>query len=1039
MRSISKLFSAALMLILAAACNTKEIDNPDNPDKPKVYDNIILTAGINQTRVDYKVDNGKLVPGWVEGDVIFGYYGSGDGSQIEFTVEDLNDDGTAVLEPGKGWDDFLQQIKSLGDEETLPIGLIYTGSEASYSPKNPNDVIVSMTPPTGVNIPACMHASKYQVVKQDDTQIIRFLFDNDCAIFEIESLTGIAEEAALAEDEESLALTSLTITNLIPTYEYSYASGKLSGKSGTGDLESYTITLPENTWQVDYEGNINRTDAKNLLIAVAPNSEEDILITATTEGGRQFSYLYHGELVGGKCYIIRKRDVIAKTEDGQYFKTVYDAFEHAEYLNDYDLLQGRTNTVTLLVDEIYGLGDQDQDDPVYDTQIKIDYDVTLDLNGFGLSIDGFESFIVQETGDFTITDSRYDGEERVGIWSWTTEEDVPVIKNFGSTSITSAYVFSDNLIVDNEGGVLDVVDSDIQSFFDITINNTGEVKIFDSEITSGEVDYLKNEYYAGDYVINNEGKCSLEISNSKVSFFDGLYDGSQKTAVIYFKNSNTGENNLAYFKMDGGEVSGGTATTGDNVVYSYAEAIQLLGNVTATISGNAKVNSDSFNAVTLAPIYADGTEKVVSVPAGELTITGGTITSTDGNAIVNYGDLTISGGTITSEEGNAIVNDGELTITDGTITSEEGCAVTNNYGYMEVSGGYLYSSSSNECFTVENYSVLTVEDETIPSLKISGGKIESEYYSAIYNEEETSAQISGGTIEVHGNDAIDNYGELTIGEKNSTAPKSIMISSNSIYSNTPTIYCSVGGTLNVYYGTIKNTGGGGAIELNNKANGYVYGGVISNNSNYVETIRILNGAECTISGGVIYSEGDIPTIACRSTGKGEDASESSTLTVKWPGSAPSNPALETGPIIYAKGASNPNAAPISVEYPSSDVNSNAVVKINGGYLISSNGVFFVNNEPGDLSYNLDLSNFGNFYSNAYKIRKDGDALGDSADLFYDLSPDNGYALATGYKFRATKYKDYDEDTPSTLFGGFDMPAEIGGSTGDLYKIIVCNS
>ena len=678
MRYFSKFISAVLMLILAIACNTKEIDNPDNSDKPQISDNIKIAASIKQTRVSFSVDNNELVPDWEEGDVIFGYYGTGDG-RIVFTVTGVDETtGIASLEATSesDWEYFLAEYKTAGND--LRVGLIYTGTKVTDKDNlfaNGNSVSVTMTSQTGENIPACMHATSFETAEDDEGQIIRFLFDNDCAIFEIESLTGIAEDAGLGENE-TLKLKSLTVTNLIPTYEYSYANGELSCQSGTSSPTTYTITLPENIWTLDYEGNINRTDNKNLLVAVAPNTTlEDILITATATDGmnsREFSYLYNGNLDAGECYIIKKRDVVAKTEDGQYFTSVSAAFDHAAVLSDQGYNTASKNVVTLIKKEIDGFGEQ-KDSQTHMSSIEIDYPVTLDLNGCTLSLSGAEGFEVTfdssfNPATFTITDGNglidaagYDG----NIESTSSN---PIIINYGDVIIDGGelyFTFSDKsyyeryCMIDNEGGT-------------ITINNHSFLQAEgDSEVNT-EL-----------YLIKNDSEGEVNINNGDLYSYDAV---------------NTIYNLEGTVTMSGGELY----SRNEDAILNEADGIVNI------VDGD--IDSGGFYSIE---------------NRGIVTISGGNIykyedddqrPTNDHPTIYNTNQLIVSGGIISSSLNYAVYCEGgSIEMSDGEISCSHlysGAVVLSNAGNSSISGGTLTSSGE-----------ATISVTNVTTLDVSGGII----------------------------------------------------------------------------------------------------------------------------------------------------------------------------------------------------------------------------------------------------------------------------------------------------------------------------
>ncbi len=699
MKHIYRLLASAILLIITAACNNEEIETPQSPDQQQ--SDFRITASIIQTRVAYNYsDLGTVTQEWEEGDILFGFYGGVTSNPIVFEVSDVDSNtGVATLEAVSGAD-WIEEATVGGTQ----VDLVYTGEkDLTKLPFTNNGINVDLSGQTLNRVPGCMHAHAELQVDGDGNKSLEFNFQNDCALIEIDSLTGFAENWP-GVNETSLPLSAVHITNLLLGGSYSFSGETLIFESNPASLDSeYEFGLPTG-WTVSKDGDVSGPKGEKILIAVAPNStKEEISVCAanSTEVGLiKYSSYSYGErsLAGGRCYVISAQPVVAKTADGECFKTVEEAFNHAKVLSESGYGSAAQNVVTLIKKEINGFGEQTSDDSQHMVgSYDIDYNVTLDLNGCTFILSGSEGFYV------TIIDE-----------------------------ITPAtFTITDSNGLDNLGKYIGTISSD-----------------------------------SGNSIFENFG--------------------------------------------------------------------------------------------------------VVNINGGNFILTSNT------NLVKNYGTVNIDGGFLESQAESDEYSEEYYSV----VFNDEGAT-------LNISGGTL---CSHNCCTVENYSVLTVEDETIPGLVISGGTIESENLFAIYNEEGAFAQILGGTIEAHNYDVIDNYGELTIGEENPAAPKSIMISSDSRFDDTPTIYCSAGGTLNVYYGTITNTGGGRAIEFNKEANGYVCGGIINNKSNTTETIQILRGAKCTISGGVIYSEGDIPTVACRS----EDSENPSTLTVTWPGGeAPSDPLSDT--------------------------------------------------------------------------------------------------------------------------------------------------
>ena len=230
-----------------------------------------------------------------------------------------------------------------------------------------------------------------------------------------------------------------------------------------------------------------------------------------------------------------------------------------------------------------------------------------------------------------------------------------------------------------------------------------------------------------------------------------------------------------------------------------------------------------------------------------------------------------------------------------------------------------------------------------------------------------------------------------------------------------TLTVNGGKLISAHYTAIYS--GGGTVNIS--------GGFIESRDKY-ETISVLDGTVCTISGGVICSRGDCPTIGCRSL-----SSNISKLTIKWPdGIAPASPSEDSKhePLIYAAAPStteNPyygySNAPISAYY--ANQSNTAVVSLQGGYLISNQSsnmkAFYVGNNSSTNTYNLDYTNFGGFYSNKGMFLKSG-----STNTTADLSGTNGFLIKAGsppVRLYATSQSN----------SGFTMPL-INEDSGDLY-------
>lgn len=928
MKSISKFISLALLIAAATACNTKEIDKPDIPDQPQISGNVRFTASMKQTRVEYSVNGDKLHQRWEVDDFIYGFYGDNPVRKVTLKVTEVDEDTEqATLEATDETEGaaFIAALKEKGKD--LDVGLLYTGR--NNESVSGNTIYASMQNQSTGKIPAYLVGHLDEIAKDEESgdTFVYFDFENECAILEIQSLTGIKETI----DLESIEISGVEI---ITSFEYSSGSFSISSTLSTSVRVSGSLKVDSNGNIVDAAGNRSciRIAVKATSLRLSTSTEITVTATANDASSTEYSSSYKGVLHPG-CYIICAKDVVAKTEDGFYFTTVSAAFDRAEYLNTNSLLGDKPNIVTLLKSEIDGLGCPDGED------LSITYPVTLELNGCTLNSD--KLIKVKGAGRLTIND-----------------------KQTGGTLITDdSYDEGTHLLDCSAGGEI--------------IVNSGIIKN-----TRG-----------GGVLVSGGNRCSFTINGGEVYAVDDC--------AVY--------------------VGCGTLTiTGGRVHSDNSYAIQTESATNTIISGT---NSSPA-------IYSDSEDEdvyTIYIEGGSLDMCGGSVSANAGTAIYlepnddeeYLSTFDISGGTITSTNGYAVNNceDAISTISGGKITSTNFVAV-NNEGDLTISGGDFYSKSDDREYvpgTIENYS----------TLKISGGKVESDNFFPLYNSGDGTVEITGGKLISYDDSAIYSYGDVTIGE---TVENEIsIISSAPMYSNytSAAIYMLEGSNLEIYSGTVTSSVGTSAIILEG-AEGNITGGVISNKSNSKETVQILDGASCIISGGLIYSEGDIPTVACRAG----DSFENTKLTVEWPKEGkPNSPSAGTGPIIYAKGAKYFTAAPISSEYSEGD--NTAVVTINGGYLITSNVdhavVFYVNDEY-DTSINLDLSTFGNFYSNATKIHQNGSSIVTDetklADNYYELLSDDGNSLGTttGHNFKA-----------EYVNSGFAIPV-LGDTTGFLYEI-----
>lgn len=494
MKSISKFISLALLIAAATACNTKEIDKPDIPDQPQISGNVRFTASMKQTRVEYSVNGDALHQRWEVDDVIYGFYGDNPVRKVTLKVTEVDEDTeyatleATVAEEGAA---FIAALKEKG--KYLEVGLLYTGrnNESVYN----NTIYASMQNQSTGKIPAYLVGNLDKIVKDEESgdTFVYFDFENECAILEIQSLTGIKETI----DLESIEISGVEI---ITSFEYSGGSFGISTTSPTSVKVSGQLKADSNGNIVDADGNIS---CIRIAVSATPfykDTSTEITVTAIANdaSSTEYSSSYKGVLHPG-CYIICAKDVVAKTEDSFYFTTVNAAFSHAAELSkdvsgQYNTAE--TNIVTLVRD--CGLaGVTKQQDGTYtskingETPISIDsYNVTFDLNGHTLTLDEDECINVSTGKTLIVKDSSVPSTGLIENYYTDIENECGdhLICNSGTVIIDGGQLkhYQDWSAVRNyEGAVLTVNGGELYSDSWRTIHDTGSTVIVnDGKVSS---------------------------------------------------------------------------------------------------------------------------------------------------------------------------------------------------------------------------------------------------------------------------------------------------------------------------------------------------------------------------------------------------------------------------------------------------------------------------------------------------------------------------------------------------------------------------
>ena len=144
--------------------------------------------------------------------------------------------------------------------------------------------------------------------------------------------------------------------------------------------------------------------------------------------------------------------------------------------------------------------------------------------------------------------------------------------------------------------------------------------------------------------------------------------------------------------LNGHNIVGDVTVTGGSFTLTDCGSGSVTGNVTVNEGGSFTLEDCALSG----KIENNGT----------LTISGGSITASEGSAVTNRGTFTMASGTITATGGTGVANSGTLTMNGGTVT---GCdkGVENN-GTMAVSGKVKISGNTNGNLLLPDGKTVTV-------------------------------------------------------------------------------------------------------------------------------------------------------------------------------------------------------------------------------------------------------------------------------------------------------------------------------------------
>lgn len=746
MKNIYRLFATALVLLGAAACNPSEINTPDNPDTPVTPEQpgksvLTITASIPKTRVSYfdSPSDDDLHQAWETNDVLFGFYGDNPANQIVFTVSSVDSQtGVAVLKPEVGEEWILSATD--GDVYLIYTGL-NTGGDVSYNYENllfsKNSFDVYTASQTGGRIPACMHAHAELQIDGEGNKSLEFIFQNDCAIIELAGLTGIKEDYSIPEEA---VLSKISVTGLFLDGKYSYDEEHNVLTFGANGNKSKTVEIDfgdNSQWKVDETGNISGPE--KILIAVVPKDDfTDITVNAKVSGTENaFNYTYLNKKISyTNCYVIAPADVVAKTADGQYFKTVKEAFAHAKDLFAQLAYNTTEKNIVTLVRDCGLAGIDTSKDPIVGVSAPISivgYDVTLDLNGHTLFLgdndENSEQFIVKKNCIFSIKDSKGKLNDDTGMYFGKIDSNAfaYVIDNEGKVNIfggslinNSGENYNDGYGVIGNDGTVDIYDGYLFAKTYCSVANDGSLNVYEGTLVADVYN-----------TVNNNGTLNVGIDGGNCKITSTNYSAVVNTSTVNITGGVITAKSQAIYSQ-GGEVNIGDESPSVQypiTISSTTTDDSTLGNAAIVIMAKGKLNVYYGDVQNLnnSAVYLDGANDVANIYGGHFQSKGDPLATVHINpdascniyggyfeSTANEGQTIYMAGT-SSSKSSCIISGGIIKSVDGygfafnagpsSTASVYGnslfyckvpvCSAKNNYGCsVTITGGYLYSTSS---------------------------------------------------------------------------------------------------------------------------------------------------------------------------------------------------------------------------------------------------------------------------------------------------------------------------------------------------------
>lgn len=304
--------------------------------------------------------------------------------------------------------------------------------------------------------------------------------------------------------------------------------------------------------------------------------------------------------------------------------------------------------------------------------IEVNYDLTLDLNGFGLVLEDRTHAAVKVNGgaSFTLCDGS-------AVKSGKIKSDYAGIIAIGSDA--------DKAVVEINGGTIEV---DNSAYWSNGASNVGYAVYADN----AEVEMWGGEIIAkGQYVTEDDSVFGINLRNgSSATVHAGKIKSDTYGVVVYYNSA---------FTLDGGEITATWFAISGNNLAPAADITVKSGSATST--EDVAIYMPSQGSLTVSGGHIKGLA-AIDARMGEIEISGGTLEST----ATEFKALTKKPGGVAVYDGSVVLFNVEMYVNDNTTSRPTGDG-NNDFNAVVTGGTFVSAIEDGTYFSIYLWNTTT--------------------------------------------------------------------------------------------------------------------------------------------------------------------------------------------------------------------------------------------------------------------------------------------------------------------------------------------